>query len=30
LPDGVGVVTDDLLAGAYAGLVARLLVSFVT
>jgi len=29
LPGGLGVVTDDLLAGVYAGLAVRLLSSFV-
>lgn len=30
LPGGLGVVTDDLLAGVYAGLVAQLLLHYAT
>lgn len=30
LPGGVGVVTDDLLAGVYAGVVAHLLLRYAT
>jgi phosphatidylglycerophosphatase A len=29
LPGGVGVVTDDLLAGVYAGIVLRLVMPLV-